>query len=82
MTVDIIRYTTTSKSGQVVLELKAKKQTDKLRDNFLKISTCSIVFIGMLLNQEKGRQESIVVSQLKSTAYRNKYLKLDFESVY
>ena len=32
------------------------------------------IFVAMLLNQQTGHQESIVISHLKSTAYRNKSL--------
>ena len=38
------------------------------------LQTCSIVSVAMLLNQQTDSQESIVISHLKSSAYRNKSL--------
>ena len=32
----------------------------------------------MLLNQETGRQESIVISHMKYTGYKSKFLKLEY----
>ena len=52
---------------QIVTEETGKRTEWHTSEN---LHTCSIVLDNMLLNQQRGRQERIVISRLKSTAYR------------
>ena len=42
-----------------------KKHVKKLRETSGILQRCSVVFVAVLLNQETGRQESIVISHMK-----------------
>ena len=61
-----------------VVHIRNKKRNDK---NGI-LQTWSIVFVAMLLNHKKGRQESTAISHQKYTAYRKKIsLKLGYRAV-
>ena len=69
----------TSKSVQWFSGYKRRKRKRTICQTSEKLQIYYIIFV-MLLNQQTDRQESIVISHLKSNTYRNKSLtKLYFD---
>ena len=63
--------------GPVVVELLPSKEANKQSDKFLEIYKHVVLVLLLLLNQQRGCQESILIRLLKSTAYRPRNTRVD-----